>query len=148
LILPIFMMLILGMISGGIAYNQKQGLTSAAREAARYGATLPVESPCTPVSPDWLSCVSSDTVKAATGDLDVGVDGRRVCVTYIPSSGLPSTRVEDSTGSVTTSSTPCFTDGLSGKRVQVMVSRRGKLEALFFTLKNITLTAKSVNRLE
>lgn len=41
LILPVFMMLILGMFSGGIALNDKQQMTHAVREGARYGATFP-----------------------------------------------------------------------------------------------------------
>ena len=42
LLLPVFMALILGMFSGGIAYNQKLDLTHATREGARYGATVAV----------------------------------------------------------------------------------------------------------
>ena len=41
LILPLFMMLVLGMLTGGASYNRQLGLTHAALEGARYGATLP-----------------------------------------------------------------------------------------------------------
>src|SRR5688500_18036442 len=41
LILPVFMMLLLGMFTGGMAYNRRLTITSAAREGGRYAATLP-----------------------------------------------------------------------------------------------------------
>lgn len=40
LILPVLMALILGLVSGGLAYNRKISMTDAVREGARYGATL------------------------------------------------------------------------------------------------------------
>src|SRR5262245_30517577 len=42
LILPILVMLLLGLVSGGDAYQRKLSLQNGAREGARYGATLPV----------------------------------------------------------------------------------------------------------
>ena len=41
LILPVFMILVLGTFTGAIAYNQKLDLAHAANEGARYGGTLP-----------------------------------------------------------------------------------------------------------
>ena len=40
LLLPVFMALVLGMLSGGLIYNQKMDLTHATREGARYGAAI------------------------------------------------------------------------------------------------------------
>ena len=40
LILPIVVSLMLGMVTGGLAYNKKIALTDAVRGASRYGATL------------------------------------------------------------------------------------------------------------
>jgi Flp pilus assembly protein TadG len=40
LLLPLFFMLVFGMISAGIALSRQISLTQAAREASRYGATL------------------------------------------------------------------------------------------------------------
>jgi len=42
LALPLLVMLLVGMVSAGIAYNNQLALTHAAREGGRYGATLPV----------------------------------------------------------------------------------------------------------
>ncbi|MDR9450988.1 MAG: TadE/TadG family type IV pilus assembly protein, partial [Acidimicrobiia bacterium] len=41
LVLPLIMMIVLGLVSAGVAYNLKITLTHAAREAARYAAILP-----------------------------------------------------------------------------------------------------------
>lgn len=40
LVLPLFMGLVLGMVTGGLAYNKKIAITDAVRGAARYGSTL------------------------------------------------------------------------------------------------------------
>src|SRR5438270_10382174 len=40
LLLPVFMALVLGMLSGGLIYNQKMDLTHSTREGARYGAAI------------------------------------------------------------------------------------------------------------
>ena len=40
LILPLVLMLAFGMVTAGLTYNHKIDLTHAAREGARYGATL------------------------------------------------------------------------------------------------------------
>jgi Flp pilus assembly protein TadG len=40
LILPIVVSLLMGMVTGGLAYNKKIAVTDAVRGAARYGATL------------------------------------------------------------------------------------------------------------
>lgn len=41
LLFPLFLVLCFGTISGGILFSDKLALTQGAREAARYGATLP-----------------------------------------------------------------------------------------------------------
>jgi Flp pilus assembly protein TadG len=169
LILPVFMAIVLGMFTGGIAYNTKQGLTSGAREGSRYGATLPVlSSPCASASgatnlDQWLKCVSDITVNAAAGELTANSGGRTVCVAYVndgTSTGSNDVtkfrEVTDSGGSevVATGSTDCFAryslaaDGLTGKRrVQVVVKRTKKLEAVLIT-QTLNLSSASVTPFE
>ena len=43
LLFPIFMVLAMGIINGGIAFSRQINVTQAAREASRYGATLSVD---------------------------------------------------------------------------------------------------------
>src|SRR5690242_4385510 len=65
LLLPVFAMLVFGAFSGAQAYNQKLTLVAAAREASRYGATLPIDATSTAADDcnlpktmtTWLNCV-------------------------------------------------------------------------------------------
>ena len=47
-------MLVVGMLTGGLALQHKQQVTSAAREAARYGATVP-ELQCVSTANCWVN---------------------------------------------------------------------------------------------
>src|SRR5207253_7197551 len=58
LILPVFMMLVLGTFTGAIAYNQKADLSHAANEGARYGGTLPQDQTTfTSPATNWATAV-------------------------------------------------------------------------------------------
>lgn len=160
LILPLFMALILGMFSGGIAYNQKITITNAVREGSRYGATLPVA----PDMATWLRAIAIDVRDNATGDLEDGAGGRRICVAYVYPDG---TKLLDRTSHVVVTTAaipavvtsvmgPCtlpngatFTDGMPDdqRRVNVVASRSAKLEALIFS-RALTLQGQSVTRFE
>lgn len=170
LTLPAFMCLLLGMFTGGIAYDAKQDVMSAAREGARYGATLPVQtSPCATASgttdlDQWLKCVSDITVKASSGSLNVGKSGRYICVSYVNPSGIAGSndvtksRIVSDSGGVevaTTDTRDCFTinglpaDGMAStkRRVQVVTKRTSKLEAMLYS-QNLTLSSSSVTVFE
>lgn len=161
------MCMVLGMFTGGIAYNTKQGITSGAREGSRYGATLPlVASPCSSASgsstiQQWLSCVTSVTVAAASGELSTSASGMKVCVAFINDTGTSNstddvTQYEETVGTATPTfgSTDCYSkyslasDGMSGKRrVQIVAMRTKKLEAMFFST-TLNLTSSSVTPYE
>ena len=156
LTLPALMCIVLGSLTGGIAFNTKQDIGTAAREGARYGATLPVAtSPCPSASSgtdldQWLKCVSDITVNASAGSLATGKSGRYVCVSYVYPNGLANSNdvtksriVVDTGGSeyASTDTRDCFTinglpaDGLPAtkRRVQVVTRRTATLEAMVFT---------------
>lgn len=171
LILPIFMTLVLGLITFGQSYNRKLTMTNAAAEASRFGATLapgPLQAGCCGID-RWVEKVADAVEQNASGDLGVGVTGRTICVAYVYPNGVddsPPTaqghgqishklvRTTDNVGVPTSGWTPpengrCFDDGRpnSERRVQVMVSRKSPLQALFFNY-DLTLTARSVVRFE
>lgn len=169
LILPIFLTLVLGLITFGQSYNRKLTMTNAAAEASRYGATLapstlPSPPPCCGID-EWVKEVAKAVVQNASGDLDAGVPGREICVAYVYPAGVddnPQTveghgqvshRLVLTTDDVGVASPPglaqCFADGrpASERRVQVLVSRKSPLQALFFNY-DLTLTARSVTRFE
>ena len=144
LILPVFMMLILGMFTGGLAYNRKQAVTQAGREAARYGATLPT-SGLTPVQ--WLDQVESIVESSADGELGSNATGRSVCIALVSGGAVSSRQL---TGlAVSYGTTTCFNDGrpLTEARVQVVASRTSNFEALLFS-RNLTLQTQAVSRFE
>ena len=132
ILLPVVLALTLGIISYGSAHAQKLALTNAAREGARYGATLPSS------TANWLQKVEDVTVASATGDLDASAPGRSICIALNDGSGWTST-----TGS------PCFNDGrpATEARVQVLVGRTGSLDAFFFS-RAVNLSGRAVVRFE
>src|SRR5690606_9647906 len=94
LILPLLLMLLLGIVSAGLAYNHQLALTHATREAGRHAATLPVDS-----MSNWLATVEARVISDATGSLDTGTPGRYTCVAYVHPNGATSddstTRIEN-----------------------------------------------------
>ncbi len=152
LALPLLVMLLVGMVSAGIAYNNQLALTHAAREGGRYGATLPVAAGAMNA---WLNEVSDQAIADATGALDDGVDGRYVCVAYVHPNGTASN--DTTTRIVIDPSRPgtiepgddCFTDSRppDERRVQVLVRRNVDFSVVFFSW-DLTLDAEAVNRFE
>lgn len=139
--LPLLMMLVIGMFSGGIAYDRNQSLMHGAREATRFGSTLPAIS----LNP-WLDQVATTARNNAAGNLAAGEATRYVCVALIgaPSSG---SRVESSSGTTYTPGGTCFADGLSGPRVQVVTGRDVVFDAFAFS-RTITLRREAAVRFE
>jgi Flp pilus assembly protein TadG len=154
LILPLFMMLVLGLFSGGITYNRKISLTQSAREGARFGSTLPQGA-------TWASTLKQIVIQRSEGEL---TSSDTICVALVDgtsTAGNPPGAVDANHTTVPVASGPavgCFDDGTgsgatrvqpSGKRVQVSVKRQGKdfIEGLFFK-SPITLTSRSVAKYE
>jgi len=110
LLLPIFVMLVFGGITAGIAYWKQISDVQAGRDAARYGSTLPMADGGTdtdcgqggiPVT-TWLNCIRDVAVgQSATWNTvaDIGTDAGYVCVAYIKSD------ITGASGTVTTTRT-------------------------------------------
>jgi hypothetical protein len=171
MVLPVFLALVLGAFTGAAAYSRKQNLISAAREGARFGATLsvsPVNSTCTTGSTDmdkWLNCVKAAVVQAASGDLNPGGSTRYVCVAYVNNTGtLQSgvTQADDQTSYawwdasdtehgplVGSQSDVCDATTVSStdRQVQVVVKQSGTLQVALAST-SLTLKASSVARFE
>jgi Flp pilus assembly protein TadG len=79
LVLPVVAALLLGLVTGGAAYNKKIALTDAVRGAARYGATLNDSS-------TYATSVRDRLVQLSAGELTVN----DVCVELIRA-GSPNT---------------------------------------------------------
>jgi Flp pilus assembly protein TadG len=151
IILPVLGALLIGMLSGGMAYSRKLSLTNGAREGARYGATLPVQNFANLDA--WLDEVSSVAVDAVDDNLTDDAEGRVVCVAYVHPDGIATndrtTRRYQADGATGYEPEPCFDDGRpnSERRVQVLLQRTSDLNALIYQ-HEVTLTGKSVARFE
>jgi hypothetical protein len=151
--LPLLIMLLVGMVSAGIAYNHQLALTHAAREGGRYAATLPVNEGA---MNDWLETVADQVIADATGSLDDGVDGRYVCVAFVyPSGGeTASLTIGDGGPSDTEACIPDDDEDNPGdgrpdseRRVQVVVGRDANFSVVFWSAV-LNLDARAVNRFE
>jgi Flp pilus assembly protein TadG len=141
LILPLLVVLILGMFTGGIAYNQKQQVTFAAREGARYGATVPAAQAFSNAD-TWAENVQAIVVDRSDGDLE----DAQVCVALVQ--GSPATVVATSahpTSWYATGGAPCDPDETypvtafdEGRRVQVRVAKPARIQ--LGVLPDITFT--------
>jgi hypothetical protein len=147
LVLPLFFLVLLGMMTGGLAYSRKLSVAQAAREGARYGATLPI-SGSVPLT-TWLTRVSDLTIASSDGELNSGKPGRVVCVAYVTAAGSATRQRTVGTAAPVIESQPCIADdGRSGEaRVQVLASRTSELEALVYN-RTLTLSSHAVARFE
>ncbi len=151
--LPLVMMLILGMVSAGIAFNHQLALTHAAREGGRYAATLPVGNFADMNA--WLDAVALRVLNDSTGSLGPSVPGHFICVAYVHPDGIvpaDQTANRRDIGGVVTYDTPdgpCFADGRPNaeRRVQVAVARDTDFNALVFS-STLTIDSQAVNRFE
>lgn len=140
LVLVLLVMLLVGTVSAAVAFGRGNSIQNAAREASRFGATLPGAADAA-----WLDEVRDVARAAANGDLDASVPGSVVCAAFIDKDDNALSKNDDS---MTTSSTPCFSDGRSGEpRVQVAVQRDTDFQVIVFST-DLTLSAEAVARYE
>lgn len=160
-----------GMFNGALAWNTKQQLTHAVRDAARFGATLPT--PCeTPGDCDftpWANEILDRAESASINELDPSIFADRyVCAAYVladdddvDDDGSPdSVNFALSRGTPTGPVAPpndgthrCYDDGIVGNdepRVQVVAGRPYQIEILVADpeIFKITLPAAAVARHE
>ena len=142
-------MLAFGVITAGLTYNQKIDLTHAAREGARYGATLAQlqcsgsPNPCG--AQTWAQVVQSVVVQRAAGDLTAA----QVCVALVSGSPAASLGTGFSANSPNGDGT-CYNDGNvdPGKRVQVGITKTGgRIDGILFRIP-VTLASQATEKFE
>ena len=144
LVLPILASLLLGVVTGGSAYNRKLSMTNAVREGARFGATL-IPASVTPPN-TWLSAVGDRTVQLSAGDLT----STQVCVKLVREAGATDNNVLTSSCPASmTVNEPAMPANLANGDcvVKVWAQRPDRLQVFFFST-NLTLKASSVSRYE
>lgn len=150
LLLPLFILLVFGMISSGFAFERWINATQAAHEGSRYGATLSLlASAPGGGNPDtWVAKVAAATKESA--GFDPAPPGQYVCVslTQVTSAGVATSRkaVDTSSGLVISDGT-CYASVVSGDRVQTVVKRDTTFD-LVFSSGTITVGGESQTRWE
>lgn len=151
IVLPMILMLIVGMVSAGIAYNHQLALSHAAREGGRFAATLPISNYAS--TDAWLDAVAQAVGDDATGTLGAGAPGRYVCIAFVHPNGTLSSdttrRRIETAGAPAYGDATCFADGRpdSERRVQVQVRRETDFSVAFYST-TLTLESEGVNRFE
>lgn len=157
LILPMFIMLIFGAITAGLALNSRQQLDHASREGVRYGATLPFEAqPCDDSAPfrNWGECVRDRVLATSVGTVQLASGG--VCITHVAEDGTTNQWIYGPPAvqaRIVDSGAPgqhCILENpaLNGARVQVKVLTPAAVNAVFFRTGVFDLTARAVARYE
>jgi Flp pilus assembly protein TadG len=137
-VVPLLMAMLLGIFTGGSAYFQKISLVDAARDAARYGASLKHDAASGGLA-TWKLNVQQRVVQLSGGQ----VTASAVCVDLVtPTGANTACGVSDPTGASTDP-----TVLLPASIVKVSVSKQTSLKFFFFTL-NPTLSAKIAARYE
>ncbi|HEX2193339.1 MAG TPA: TadE family protein [Acidimicrobiales bacterium] len=142
--MPLFLMVALGLFTGGLLLHQKLQLTQGTRDGARYGATVAQNQ--TFVSGTWASNVRDLVVERSLGV----VPGDQVCVALVSQS--PAVVVggaSQASYSTKVPPAPCYDDGNHdpGLRVQVSTQRTSTLQALAFSM-NVGLSARATAKYE
>jgi Flp pilus assembly pilin Flp len=146
LLATLLFMLIFGTITTGISFSRSNALQTAAREGARFAATLPGAD--TDVN-TWLNDVITTTQGAALGELNNGIPGRTICAAFV--GGGTETSLSLNPDGSFASGTECFDDGLTGPadapRAQVVAERETEIQAVVFAI-DITVSGEAVARYE
>jgi Flp pilus assembly protein TadG len=146
LLLPLFALLLFGMITVGLALNERQQITHATREGARYASTVAASQEFT--SGTWATNVRDLIVERSVGTLGEA----EVCVSLVE--GSPGTVVEP-TADHSTTGTPCIADQThpvttndDGRRVQVTASHPATIDLVLFGEFVVTMDAEATARSE
>jgi len=126
-------MLLFGMLSGGVVMNRRMSVTHATREAARYGATVPIDQLGTPAA--WADHVRDVAVERSGGVLS----DAQICVAL-----MDGTVVEASTGGV-----PCIAGDINtGHRVQVTATLPNESINAIFLRVHVTVESDATAKYE
>lgn len=142
LLLPVLIVLIFGILYGGIVLNGQLSVTQAAREGARFGATLPI-----PVGgggePDagWYTQVRVRANAASAGTLG-GSDV--ICVWFVTAGNVPLSIGNDAACGSPPSE---LVSGDPEDRVVVLAERPAEIDFILYSIPTM-LTGRAVARHE
>lgn len=148
IILPLLLLLLFGLFTGGIALERRSSVAQAARESARYGATV-AQLQCTPVVNCGGRTWAEQTRSVGVSRAGNGVVSADVCVALVEGSGAAPTVYLGSAHYSTNGTAPCYADGSAdtGLRVQVRIAAAGELNGVFLRMP-LDLTAQATAKYE
>ena len=131
LTMPLLVMLLLGMFTGGFTFNQKLAIANGVREGSRYGATLSFTAAGS--RPQWATKVADVTQNAAEGNISASAPNMSICVAYIGKDAADTFSLTRDSSGDHPGTGQCFDDlRPSGElRVQVVAQRNGSIEYVF-----------------
>ncbi len=151
-VMSLLLVILLGTVTFGLTHHQNISIEGAAREAARFGATYPVEDAGT--LEQWLKDVAQVAEGAATGAMSATDDSRVVCVAQgagteptdfsrirVTGTAAIASGVKEANWCFSNTAPPADTV------VQVQLERTGWIEAVVFSMKP-TLNGEATNRFE
>lgn len=151
-VVSLLLVILLGTVTFGLTHHQNISIEGAAREAARFGATYPVEDAGT--MEQWLKDVAQVAEGAATGAMNATDDSRVVCVAQGAGTDPTDFSRIRVTGTAAIASGVkeanwCFpnTAPPADTVVQVQLERTGWIEGVVFSMKP-TLNGEATNRFE
>jgi Flp pilus assembly protein TadG len=143
----LLVMLLVGITNGAIALGRNNSIQNAAREASRFGATLPDGG-----TASWFTEVRDVARSAAVGDLDASVSNEEICIAFITAEDVATHVIDDGgvLSGVTGGKCPGFDDGRddnSEARVNLVVKRDTPFNVVVFST-DLTLVAEAGARYE
>lgn len=144
LLLPLFLALVLGIITAGMAFERWIGITQGAREGSRVGATLSLAASNASGTGDidsWLAKVYDASVRAS----GIGPDNPGFAACVALSQDGTSFTSYSAVGTATPTKvvgSSCYTDGATGPRVQVVLERNSRWD-WFFAKRDVPLKSRS-----
>ena len=149
LLLPLFVMLVFGTISAGFTFNRWIETTQAARETARFGATLPVDNPDLDT---WLATLV-DVAADSAGISDRSAANRGsylICVRFVKETGSgPATQGRtEGTLDGQPAGNNCNNSSIADtNRVEVLIRQQSAFEWIFAG-STLTVSGSNTSRYE
>lgn len=136
ILLPLFLVLVFGLITGGIAFERWINVTQGAREASRFGATYSFQAAGS--TDAWYTAVLGAAAEnsgiSLTGPDATDPADYFVCVAFRrgsePAALLPASGIQ-TLGTFRTAGTSCTGSTMPDSRVEVLVVRRATFDWLF-----------------
>lgn len=146
LLLPLFVVLVFGIISSGFAFERWINVTQASRETSRFAATYPV--PTTGIT-DWFTKIHDVAVESA--GIDVTKPGSYfLCVRFVNEAGpgtVPATQ-QQTWGTLSTAGASCNGSTSGDNRVEIAIQRAADFTLIFTPKVTIPVTGRNTSRFE